>query len=78
MFSVKEKQLIAKAVEKVLLGLKHPEMPGSKPSFLLHVNGKESWSFADIEPNWMYEDGKKEMGVNGWNEIAREVMGRKK
>ena len=78
MFSVEEKQLIAKAVEDVLLKLDHPEMPKKHPRFILDVFGKEDWSWAKIEPNWTYEDGKKEMGVNGWNEVAREVMGRKK
>ncbi len=51
MFSAKEKQKIAEAVEKVLLSFNHPEMPKEKPDFKLHVNGKEDWSWADIEPN---------------------------
>jgi len=51
MFSKEEKQLIAGAIEGVLLSLNHPEMPKSKPNFKLHVDGKEDWSWADIEPN---------------------------
>jgi len=50
MFSAKEKQMIAAAVEKVLLEIDHPEMPKERPSFKLHVDGKEMWSWADIEP----------------------------
>ena len=72
MFSVEEKKKIAEAIEKLLLDLKHPEMPTEKPKFKLHVDGKEGWSWADIEPNWVFEDGKK-MGVNPFNEVARDV-----
>ncbi len=72
MFSIKEKQKIAEAIEKLLLELNHPEMPKEKVKFKLHVDGKESWSFADIEPNWVYED--KEPGVNPWNEQSKEQI----
>ena len=53
MFSVKQKQYLAKVIEDTLLVLNHPEMPEEKPSFKLHVDGKEGWSWADIEPNWL-------------------------
>jgi hypothetical protein len=59
MFSLKEKAKIAAAVEKALLEIRHPEMPDSNPKFSLHVDGKESWSWADIEPNWVYNDNIK-------------------
>lgn len=72
MFSVAEKQHIAAEVEKLLLSLGHPEMPSERPLFRLHVEGLETWSWADIEPNWKY-DG-REIPVNPWNEIARGVM----
>ena len=75
MFSVKEKQHIAKEIEKLLLELNHPEMPNEKPKFKLHIDGKESWSFADIEPNWTYET--KDPGNNIWNEISRKVLNEK-
>jgi len=75
MFSIEEKKKIAAAVEKVLLDLNHPEMPKEKPDFMLHVWGKESWSWADIEPNWKFED--KEPSINPWNEKAREILGGK-
>jgi len=74
MFSVNEKRMIAQKIEELLLSLDHPEMPKEKPSFKIHIEGKESWSWADIEPNWVFDDGKKEMGVNLFNEVARDVL----
>jgi hypothetical protein len=68
MFSKSEKQFIAAEIEKILLNLNHPEMPKERPKFSLHVDGAESWSWADIQPNWVYEN--KEPGVNLWNEMA--------
>lgn len=73
MFSVKEKRKIADAIEKVLLELNHPEMPKEKPKFKIHVDGKESWSWADIEPNWLFDDCIKEVNINQFNEISREL-----
>ena len=55
MFSREEKKWLATEVEKLVLSLKHPEMPKEKPTFKLHVDGAESWSWADIEPNWKFE-----------------------
>lgn len=72
MFSAKEKQQIAEVLEKILLEIDHPEMPKEKPDFKLHVNGKESWSWADIEPNWRYEDSPSQTSF--WNENARKGM----
>ena len=72
MFSMKEKQIIAAAVEKALLEINHPEMPNERPSFTLHVDGKESWSWADIEPNWKYET--KPATTTQWNEGARSFL----
>lgn len=73
MFSLKEKQHIAAEIEKLLLSLNHPEMPAEKPEFELHVTGKESWSWADIRPNWEFSEGNPP-AVNPWNEVARDVM----
>lgn len=70
MFSAKEKQLIAKTIEELLLSLDHPEMPKEKPIFSLHVEGKEQWSWANITPNWT----NPAENPNGWNEIARDVL----
>ena len=69
---MQEKQDIAKKIEEFLLALNHPEMPNEKPKFKLHVDGKESWSWADIRPNWFFEDGKK-MNTNPFNEISRDL-----
>lgn len=77
MFSKAQKQRIAAAIEKVLLDIAHPEMPTERPRFHLHVDGKESWSWADIEPNWVYETGEKTPGVNPHNEAMEEHCGRK-
>jgi len=70
MFSAKEKQHIAAAIEKIILELDHPEMPKEKPLFHLHVTGNEKWSWADIYPNWAYKD--KKPPINPWNEVVGE------
>ena len=72
MFSVMEKQQIAHEIEKLLLEFNHPEMPKEKPLFLLRVEGKEFWSWAEIRPNWTYEN--KPINANPWNEVSREVL----
>ena len=69
MFSLNEKKIIAEGVEKLLLNLNHPEMPKQRPIFDLHVAGKESWSWADIKPNWIYEN--KEPSISDWMERQR-------
>ena len=66
MFSKDQKMKIAAEVEKLVLSFNHPEMPKEKPSFRLHIDGKESWSWADIQPNWYYDN--HEPGVNPFNE----------
>ncbi len=66
MFSVAQKKEIAKKVEEVILSFNHPEMPKEKPEFKLHIDGVENWSWADIEPNWKYEN--KEPSFNPHNE----------
>jgi hypothetical protein len=76
MFSVAEKQHLASEIEKLVLSLHHPEMPTEKPKFSIHIDGKEDWSWADIKPNWMFEDGQETMGVNPFNEISRILHGK--
>lgn len=73
MFSLAEKKKISAAVEKALLELNHPEMPKEKPLFKLQVFGKEAWSWANIEPNWTFNEENKP-GVNPWNEQVREIL----
>ena len=70
MFSVAEKIEISKKIEKILLDYDHPEMPKERPEFHLKVVGKESWSWAEIDPNWYFEN--KEPGMNPFNEKSRE------
>jgi hypothetical protein len=66
MFSMAEKKKIAEEVEKLILSFNHPEMPKERPEFKLHIDGKESWSWAIIEPNWHFED--KPPSINPFNE----------
>lgn len=73
MFSTKEKQFLAAEIEKLLLGLKHPEMPTTKPKFHLRVEGYAAWSWADISPNWTFSEVNPP-NQNPWNEMAREAM----
>ena len=77
MFSMAQKQKIAAEVEKLLLSLNHPEMPKEKPSFTLDVHGKESWSWAIIEPNWEFNENNKP-GINPHNEeVAKQMENQK-
>lgn len=66
MFSVDQKRKIAAAVEDILRQTNHPELPppGEPIRFVLHVDGKESWSWADIQNNAAVQNP----GVNPWNE----------
>lgn len=64
---MQQKQKIAAKIEKLLLSFNHPEMPTDKPVFKLHIDGKESWSWADIEPNWIYNKNNKP-NINPFNE----------
>jgi hypothetical protein len=51
MFSVAQKRNIAEAVQSILRDTKHLEPPLGEISFNLHVDGLESWSWADIKNN---------------------------
>lgn len=76
MFSVKEKTMIAKKIEELLLSLKHPEMPDKMPVFEIHVEGKERWSWANIKPNWTFNNSPP--SVNPFNEESRDIHKRLK
>lgn len=65
MFSVQQKRAIAEAVQRVLRETNHPELPTGEISFLLHVDGAEAWSWADIRNNGAVTSP----GVNPWNEM---------
>ena len=51
MFSIKQKRDIADKVQNILRETNHPELPEGEIQFLLHVDGAESWSWADIRNN---------------------------
>lgn len=69
MFSVRQKQEIADAVQKVLRGTNHPELPPGEIQFQLHVDGAESWSWADIRNNGAITSP----GINPHNEAQDKV-----
>jgi hypothetical protein len=65
MFSVEQKRYIADQVQKILRETGHPELPfEGEISFLLHVDGVKSWSWADIRNNAAVD----RPSVNAWNE----------
>ena len=64
MFSVQQKREIAEKVQRVLREINHPELPDHEIQFHLHVDGAESWSWADIKNNGAVVTP----GVNPWNE----------
>lgn len=53
MFSVRQKREIADKIQKILRETNHPELPDPEYEieFLIHVKGKQSWSWADIKNN---------------------------
>ena len=69
MFSVQQKRNIADAVQRILRETRHPELPSGEIAFTLHVDGAESWSWADIRNNGAVPNP----GVNPHNEIAATV-----
>ena len=48
MFSPLLKQEISRAVQEILQNTQHPELPQGEVSFVLHVDGAEDWSWANI------------------------------
>jgi hypothetical protein len=65
MFSVRQKREISDAVQKILKATGHPELPDGEINFLLHVDGAESWSWADIRNNGAVTNP----GMNTHNEL---------
>ena len=64
MFSVNQKREISEAVQQILRATGHPELPATEIQFHLHVDGAESWSWADIKNNGAVQ----RPGINPWNE----------
>lgn len=71
MFSVQQKRDISAAVQQIIRATAHPELPTTgEVSFLLHVDGAESWSWADIKNNGAVLNP----SVNPHNEHMAEVQ----
>ena len=66
MLSLQQKRDIADAVQKILRETNHPELPKGEIKFRLHVDGEQSWSWADIQNNGAVTNP----GVNPHNEAA--------
>ena len=70
MFSVQQKRDISDAVQKILRATNHPELPEEgEIQFNLHVDGAESWSWADIRNNGAVGTP----GVNPHNELMASI-----
>ena len=65
MFSMQQKRDISDAVQQILRATDHPELPDGEITFNLHVDGAESWSWADIGNNGAHGNP----GVNPHNEL---------
>lgn len=68
MFSIKQKREISDSVQAILRATNHPELPAGEIKFSLHVDGEESWSWADIQNNGAVANP----GMNPWNEMVSE------
>ena len=71
MFSVQQKRDISDAIQKILRGTNHPELPEGEISFWIHIEGEEPWMFANIRNNGAVT----EPAINPWNEQEGEVAG---
>jgi len=70
MFSVQQKRDISTKVQEILRATNHSELPEGEIDFQLHVNGAESWSWADIKNNFAVINP----GVNLHNEKQAKVI----
>ena len=66
MFSVRQKREIADKIQAILKETNHPELPDGEIKFLLHVDGAEDWSWADIRNN----GDVTKPGINIHNELV--------
>ena len=64
MFSARQKREISDKVQKILRDTARPELPDGEIQFNLHVDGAESWSWADVRNNGAVPEPK----INPWNE----------
>ena len=71
MFSIREKREIAERIQQILRETNHPELPEGEISFIIHVDGKENWSWANIRNNKAVTNP----GINPWNESQDAPLG---
>ena len=64
MFSVQQKRDIADKIQQILRDTNHPELSTGEIQFAIHIDGAESWSWADIRNNGAVTNP----DVNPWNE----------
>lgn len=70
MFSMRQKRKISDEVQKILKETNHPELPKGDIQFTLHIDGAESWSWADIRNNKAVPNP----GINLHNELMDEEV----
>ncbi len=56
MFSIRQKREISESIQQILSATEHPELPSGEIQFIIHVDGAESWSWADIRNNGAIRD----------------------
>jgi len=61
MFSTQLKREIAMKVQAILQETAHEELPNGEIQFILHVDGAEAWSWANIRNN-----GQRSADVPDW------------
>jgi len=71
MFSVAQKRSISDQIQNILQATEHPELPKGEVTFNLSVEGKESWSWANIKNNGQV----KNPSINPWNEKQDSIEG---
>ena len=66
MFSPQLKLIIAEKIQKILRETKHHELPPTNEiQFILHVDGAEGWSWANIRNNNALRHEKLPTDLNG-------------
>ena len=68
MFSCNQKRKISAEIQTILRDTNHPELPTDEIKFKIHIDGAESWSWADIENNGAVD----KPGINLFNEMYPE------
>lgn len=61
MFTSQQKREISKKVQQAIRETLNDELPDGEVNFILHVDGKEGWSWANIR-----NDSKRDIPVHRW------------